>query len=358
MKGIIPIGGRGTRMRPVTYSVNKHFIPVANRLLVEYPIKTMVEAGIEDIGITYNPRQLQLAKKVLGDGSEWGAEFTYILQPEPLGLAHIVQVAEDFVNGESFVFHLGDNIFTEGITKLVDKFKKEDWDGLVAMVEHEENTRMGVPYFDDKGRLERYVEKPKDPPHKFAIPGVYLASSKIFGAFSGRGKIKPSARGEYEIADLFQWMIDQGYKVGVEEYDGLWLDPGKFGDWLESNQILLDRYAVRQIEGEVDSKSRIKGRVEVGKESRIINSRIRGPVRIGEDVVVKDSFIGPYTSIYHHSRIEECRIANSVVMEGAELEKVSQPVDTSIIGRNARVVSNGESGMVGLFLGSGGEVKL
>lgn len=345
-------------MRPVTYSVNKHFIPVGNELLIEYPIRALVEAGVKDIGITYNPGQLEHAKKILGDGSEWGAKFSYILQAEPLGLANIVEEARDFIGDDSFIFHLGDNIFLDGVKGLVDKFEDGKWDGLVAKLEHEENSRMGVPYFDKEGNLEKYVEKPENPPHKFAVPGVYLAEPKIFEAFKGKGRIQPSDRGEYEIADLFQWMIDKNMKVGVEEYKGLWLDPGKFGDWLESNQILLDRYAVREIDGEVDSKSSIWGRVEVGDGSRVINSKIRGPVRIGEDVIVKDSFVGPFTSIYDHSRIEDCRVENSVVMGEAELEKVGQQIDSSIIGRNARLVSNGEGDVLSVFLGSGGVVKL
>ncbi len=358
MKGIIPIGGRGTRMRPVTYSVNKHFIPVANRLLIEYPIETITQTGIKEIGITHNPGQLKMAKEVLGDGSRWGAKFTYILQKEPLGLANIVEVVEEFVDGDSFVFHLGDNIFTDGIVDLVDKFKRENWDGMVSKLEHEENRRMGVPYFDKQGRLQKYVEKPENPPHKFAVPGVYLANAKIFGAFEGKDRIKPSDRGEYEIADLFQWMIDKGMKVGVEEYKGLWLDPGKFGDWLESNQILLDRYVVRHIDGEVDSKSVIKGRVEIGEGSKIIDSKIRGPVRIGENVIVKNSFIGPYTSIYNQSRVEGSRVENTVVMGEVEMEKVSKGIDASIIGKNARVAGNGRKGVMELFVGSGGVLKL
>ena len=278
-------------MRPVTYSVNKHFIPVANLLLIEYPIKTLVEAGVTEIGITYNPGQLVLAKEILGDGSDWGAKFTYILQPEPLGLANIVHVAEDFIGDDKFIFHLGDNIFIDGVKELVEKFEKEDFDGLVAKLEHEENKRMGVPYFDEEGRLQKYVEKPEDPPHKFAVPGVYLATAKVFDAFKGKDKIKPSDRGESEIADLLQWMIDKGMKVAVHEYEGLWLDPGKFNDWLESNQIILDRHAVRQIDGEIDSKSVLEGRVEVGEGTVIENSKIRGPVRIGKNVKIKDSFI-------------------------------------------------------------------
>lgn len=357
MKGLVPIGGRGTRMRPVTYSVNKHFIPVANKMLVEYPIMTLVKAGIKEIGITYNPGQLEYAKEVLGDGRKWGAKFWYILQPEPKGLANIVEVAEEFLKGSRFVFHLGDNIFVDGIDDLVESFDNGSMDGMVTMVEHEENVRMGVPYFDKKGRLLKYVEKPKKPPHKMAVPGLYFLSDSSFGAFRGRNRLRPSARGEYEIPDLYQWMIDKGLRIEVRKYEGKWLDPGKFGDWLESNQYLLDRLSERKILGKVDKDSRVEGRVEIGKKSRVINSVIRGPVRIGERVVVKDSFVGPYTSIYHGSKIVGCRVENSVLMEGVELDNMPKVIDNSILGNNTVVKSVSQNGALGMFLGEGSRVE-
>ncbi len=239
MKAVIPTGGRGTRMRPITFSANKHFIPVANKPLIFYPIKTVADAGIKDILITYNPNTLDYVKDYLGDGSRWGLKFTYVLQKEPNGLANVFQVCEEALNGEPFLMHNGDNIFTEGIKDIVEYFLKKKPNGLVTMVHHKDNRRLGVPYFDKNNRLVKYVEKPENPPHDFAIPGLYFFDHTVFKCFKGKDKIVPSARGELEISSPYQWLIDHNYKVDVVEYKGKWLDPGKFDDWLESNQYIL-----------------------------------------------------------------------------------------------------------------------
>jgi len=204
-------------MRPLTFSSNKHFIPVANKPLILYPIETVAAAGIKDFGITYNPGGLEEAQSLLGNGSQWGINITYILQEKPAGLANIVQVCEEFLAGDSFVFHLGDNIFMDGIKEAVDHFQKEKPNGLVTMMHHRENKRMGVPYFDENGRLIKYVEKPENPPHDFAVPGLYFADSNFFKCFHSVDSIQPSARGEYEIPAAFQWLIDHGFRVDVIE---------------------------------------------------------------------------------------------------------------------------------------------
>ena len=234
MKAIIRIGGGGKRRGPVTFTANKHFIPVGNKPLIFYPIETIKKAGIVDIAITYNPGQLVFAKKILGSGRAWGVKFTYIEQPEPIGLANVVAVCEEWIGDEPFVYHLGDNIFVDGIIESKEYFEKEKPDGLVVMVHHSENTRLGVPYFDKNNRLIKYIEKPKNPPHDFAIPGLYFGNKNFFKAFHGKDRIKPSDRGEYEIPTAYQWLIDHKYRGDVIEYIGKWLDPGKFGDRLES----------------------------------------------------------------------------------------------------------------------------
>ena len=194
------------------------------------------------MAITYNLGWLKLVKGYLGSGRKWGLKFTYVLQEEPKGLANVVEVCEDYLSGESFVYHLCDNIFTEGINEAVEYFNKEKPNGLVTMVEHPENWRLGVPYFDKGGRMIKFVEKPKNPPHKFAVPGLFFADKNFFKSFHGKDRVTPSVRGELEIPSPFQWMIDRGYRVDIIEYKGKWLDPGKFGDWIESNQYLLDNY--------------------------------------------------------------------------------------------------------------------
>ena len=352
MKAIVPTGGRGTRMQPITFSNNKHFIPVANKPLIFYPIETIVAAGIKEIAITYNPGWLEIVKSYLGDGSRWGVKFSYILQEKPLGLANIFQVCEDWLAGEPFLLHLGDNIFADGIEKEVKHFLKEKPDAMVTMVEHPENSRMGVPYFDKKGRLVKYVEKPKNPPHKFAIPGLYFFTKEVFKCFQGKDRIQPSARGELEISAPFQWLIDHHYRVDVIEYKGKWLDPGKFDDWLAANRYLLDRNLTeREYPQLTKDNVVIEGRVEIGKNCRIKNSHIRGPVSIGDDVVLEDAYIGPYTSIDDRCSVKNASIENSVLMTDVEIQDVKKPIDASLIGRGTFIQGNHHSNRASFFLG-------
>jgi glucose-1-phosphate thymidylyltransferase len=359
MKAIIPTGGRGTRMRPLTFSANKHFIPVANKPLVYYPIETVINAGITEIAITYNIGQLEEVKSQLGDGSRWGAVFTYVLQEKPIGLANIVEVCEEFIGNDQFVLHLGDNIFTEGIKDLVEYFQSEKPDGLVAMVHHKENTRLGVPYFNERGRLMKYVEKPENPPHDFAVPGIYFLNPNAFKAFKGSERIKASERGEFEIPAVFQWLIDHNFRVDVREYSGKWLDPGKFNDWIESNQYLLDITLEFSALSTPDEQSVIENRVSIGKNCSIVNSHIRGPVIIGDNVNIKDSFIGPFTSISSDCTITRSRIENSVLMSKVTITNVPNPIDSSLIGTQSEVSHNDSpTSEIQLFVGEMCQIRV
>ena len=359
MKAIIPTGGRGTRMQPLTFSSNKHFIPIANKPLIFYPIETVVEAGIKEIVVTYNPDSLDQAKALLGDGSRWGVELTYVLQESPKGLANIFQVCEQVLEGKSFVLHLGDNIFTDGITDLVNHFEKEEPDGLVPIVHHKENTRLGVPLFDDGGRLVKYVEKPSNPPHDFAIPGLYFFSSRVFECFKGTDAIKPSQRGELEISAPFQWMIDHHLRVDVLEYKGVWLDPGKFDDWIAANRYLLQHKLQKGIESELDSSAKISGTVKIGKGCTIENSEIAGPVIIGDNVKIIDSKIGEYSSISDDCEIIGSCVENSVLMEGVKIVDIKQAISTSLIGTETEVIQgNNKTATISLFVGEKCKIQI
>lgn len=358
MKAIIPTGGRGTRMQPLTFSSNKHFIPVANKPLIFYPIETIAQAGIKEVLITYNPGWLELVKSYLGNGSKWGLKFTYVLQERPIGLANIIQVCEKELAGEPFVLHLGDNIFTEGIKEYVDRFQKEQPNGMVLMVHHPENTRLGVPYFDKRGRLVKYVEKPKAPPHDFAIPGAYFFDMNVFRCFKGGDRIKPSARGEYEIPSPFEWLIKHNYRVDVIEYQGIWLDPGKFQDWIGSNQYILDAQLQKNIECKIDKTNFIEGRVGIGKGCKITGTEIRGPVAIGKDVTIKNSYIGPYTSVSDGCLIVNSSIENSVLMAGVTIQNIRRHIDRSLVGPQAEVVDDQHiTDKLELFIGEKSQVK-
>lgn len=346
-------------MQPLTFSTNKHFIPVANKPLIFYPIEAVAAAGIKEILITYNPGWLDLVKSELGTGSRWGVKFTYVLQEKPMGLADIFQVCEEALEGESFVLHLGDNIFTGGIGEQVKYFEKEKPNGMVVMLHHPENTRMGVPYFDKKGRLKKYVEKPKKPPHDYAVPGLYFMDKNAFSMFRGRDKLKPSARGEYEIPDAFQWLIDHDYRVDVVEYKDKWLDPGKFGDWIESNQYLLDRNAGDQIGSKLGKNVRIEGRVEIGRRCRLMEAEIRGPVIIGDSVKITNSYVGPYTSIADGCEITNSHVENSVLMKGVKIANIKQPISESLIGTETEIIDeDGPTDWIKLFVGEKSMVKV
>lgn len=360
MKAIIPTGGRGTRMRPLTFSTNKHFIPVANKPLIFYPIETVADAGIKQVGITYNPGGLEEAKAYLGDGSRWGLSLTYILQEKAAGLANIVQVCEDFVQGDTFVLHLGDNIFVDGIKDQVAYFEQKKPNGLVTMIHHKENRRMGVPFFNKDGRLIRYIEKPENPPHDFAVPGVYFADNNFFKCFKGDSKIKPSERGEYEIPAAFQWLIDNGFRVDVVEYKGKWLDPGKFDDWILANQYILENKLQENIGCKIDDSARLSGKVSLGKDSAVVNSKICGPVIIGDNVAITASEIGPYVSIAEQCEIVNSVVRNSVLMKGVKVLNVKDhPVDNSLIGTDSEVIGNNLAGATtSLFVGEKCKIQI
>lgn len=331
-------------MQPLTFSSNKHFIPVANKPLIFYPIETVVKAGIKDILITYNPESLEQAKKFLGDGSKWGIKLTYVLQESPKGLANIFQVCEEKLEGQPFILHLGDNIFTDGISDLINFFEKEKPDALVPMVYHKENTRLGVPYFDENGRLVKYVEKPKNPPHNFAIPGLYFFSNKVFECFRGEDAIKPSDRGELEISAPFQWMIDHNLRVDVLEYKGVWLDPGKFDDWLIANQYILKNKLDEKRESMPDDKSKITGKVSIGLNCEIVNAQITGPVIIGKNVKIVNSKIGEYSAIADECEIINSDIENSVLMDDVKVTDIKKhPLSTSLIGTGTEVIGTDSS---------------
>lgn len=337
MKAIIPTGGRGTRMQPITFSANKHFIPVANKPLIFYPIEAVADAGIKDILITYNPNTLDMVRSYLGDGNRWGVKFKYVLQEYPKGMANIFQVCEEALEGESFLLHNGDNIFTKGIKEAVDFFLKKKPNALVTMVHHKENRRLGVPYFDKNNHLVEYVEKPENPPHDFAIPGLYFFDKNVFRCFKGKDQIVPSARGELEIVAPFNWLIGHNYKVDVIEYRGKWLDPGKFDDWLEANQYLLDVALKPVMESKVDSSSTIENRVSIGTDCKINGSHIRGPLIIGDNVEIKNSYIGPYSSISDNCVIENSHVENTVLMSGVKIINIKRPIDTSLIGPESEI---------------------
>ncbi len=337
MKALILSGGKGTRLRPVTYSMAKQLVPVANRPILFYVIDNVIEAGIRDIGIIISPGTGDEVRRAVEMYRTRDARFTFILQEAPLGIAHAAGIARDFIGDEPFVLYLGDNLIGSGIKKFKEKFEKESPDALILVKEVEEPQHFGVVTFDEKGNVTRLVEKPKYPPSNFALVGVYFFSPVIFDEIE---RLKPSWRGELEITEAIQGFVDSGKRVIAEYLDTWWLDTGKKDDILEANRVVLDEWIKRDIQGRVNESSLISGRVKVEKGAVIENSEIRGPVVIGSGSVIKNSFIGPYTSIGNFSHIENSELQFSVVLDGAEIRNV-HAIDSSIIGKRSKILGNG-----------------
>ncbi|MEW6108962.1 MAG: glucose-1-phosphate thymidylyltransferase [Nitrospirota bacterium] len=347
MKSLILSGGRGTRLRPLTYSGAKQLVPVANRPILFYCIDNIVKAGIKDIGIIISPETGQEIKDAVGTGGKWNAKITYILQESPEGLAHAVKVARDFLKSSPFIMYLGDNLIGTDIKKFVGDFNRRKTDALILLKEVENPKQFGVAEISGRGNILRLIEKPEEPPSNFALVGVYLFSSKIHKAIDS---IKPSKRGELEITDAIQEMIYMGNNVKSFKLDTWWLDTGKKDDLLTANAIVLDEWCGKKILGTADRTNRIIGRVELGKNSLVKTSAIRGPVVIGENTVIENSLIGPHTSIGDDVRIINSSIEHSVIMNGSEVLDIER-MEESLIGRRVRIIKNSRHKTLRLMLG-------
>ncbi len=354
MKGLILSGGKGTRLRPLTYTSAKQLIPVANKPILFYGIEFMKEAGIEEIGIVVGDTK-DAIKSNVGDGSRWGVKITYIEQDAPLGLAHAVKVSSDFLGKDRFCMYLGDNLLKNGIKKIVDAYRKSKSHAMILLTEVDDPRQFGVAEVDKNGRVVKLVEKPKEPKSNLALVGVYLFDSNIFTAVNS---IKPSWRNELEITDAIQYLLDEGYQVTPSVVDGWWKDTGKLEDLLEANQLVLEDLAPG-IEGEIDGPSTTRGAVKIGKGSRIINSNISGPVVIGEDVVIEDAYIGPNTSVGDKCLIRTAKIENSILLEGTRITDIDLKLIGSLTGKYS-VIEKGHStpGAMSLMLGDQSSVWL
>jgi glucose-1-phosphate thymidylyltransferase len=331
LKGLILSGGKGTRLRPLTYTRAKQLMPIANKPILFYGIEALAEAGIRDIGIIVGETKEEV-KEAVGDGSRWGVRTTYIEQPDPLGLAHAVFTAKPFLKDSSFVMYLGDNLLKNGIASLIDGFRNSGANSqiLLASVSHPE--QFGVAELEN-GRVIRLEEKPKEPRSNLALVGVYMFDSHIFDT---EAVLKPSGRGELEITDAIQYLIDGGYRVEPHIVDGWWKDTGKLDDMLEANRLILEGLQ-RDISGDVDKHSRIDGRVVIEKGAKILNSTIRGPVIVGEDTVIENAFVGPFTSIQDRCEIRHSEIQHSIVLRGSQILDLKRRVEDSLIGVNVRI---------------------
>ncbi len=331
MKGLILSGGRGTRLRPLTYSLPKQLVSVANKPIIHYVVENLLEAGIEEMGVIISPETGQQVRKSLLDAGFQRARFTFILQEKPLGLAHAVKTAKDFLGNENFVMYLGDNLIGSGIKDFVEEFKRTAPAALILLKEVEDPRLFGVAELGEGGKIVRLVEKPESPPSNLALVGVYIFSPQVHLAVE---RIRPSWRGELEITDAIQELINMGLEVRAHILQRWWLDTGKKDDMLEANRVVLDEIRKTRISGEVDENSTINGRVVVEEGARIIGSKIRGPAIIGKRTVVENSFIGPYTSIGEGCLIKNSCVEYSVILPETEVIDIER-MEESLVGRRA-----------------------
>jgi glucose-1-phosphate thymidylyltransferase len=331
LKALILSGGSGTRLRPITHTSAKQLVPIANKPVLFYAIEAVRDAGITDVGIIVGETAEEV-KAAVGDGSQWGIDVTYIEQDAPRGLAHTVLIAEDFLAADSFVMFLGDNLVKDGITTLVEEFQISRPNAQILLARVHEPERFGVAELKD-GKIVRLVEKPKEPASDLALVGVYMFDEHIMEAVKA---IEPSWRDELEITDAIQYLVDQGKTVTPHVIEGWWKDTGKREDILEANRIMLEGIPPRQ-EGSIDSDTVIEGHVVVERGAVITNSRLIGPAIIGENARIKDAVIGPNTSVYFDTNIENAHIENSVILEGTSIIGPKSRIVDSLIGKNVEI---------------------
>ena len=333
MKGLILSGGKGTRLRPFTYTGAKQLVPLANKPVLFYAIEDLVEAGITTIGIVISPDTGDQVKATVGDGAHFGAQITYLLQDAPRGIAHGIKIAQDFIGADPFVLFLGDNFLREGIVPQVKAFHDGALNAQIILYSMDDPSAMGVAVLDGDGRVTRLVEKPKQFISPYAVIGIYMFDCHVFEAVNA---IKPSARGELEITETIQYLIDHGFKVGAQPLTGWWIDTGKTSDILEANRLILDILETK-IAGQVTGNSRIEGRVVLEPGAVVINSTVRGPAIIGAQTRIENAYVGPYTSIERDCVVQNCEIEHSVVLENTRILDVAARIADSLIGRNVEI---------------------
>ncbi|HET9848319.1 MAG TPA: glucose-1-phosphate thymidylyltransferase [Candidatus Dormibacteraeota bacterium] len=331
MKALILSGGKGTRLRPITHTGAKQLVPVANKPILFYAIEGVVNAGITEIGMVVGDTEAEI-RDAVGDGKKWGARVTYIRQTAPLGLAHAVKESEAFLGTEPFVMYLGDNLVPDGIDAFVKEFRERQPDAMILLAPVQAPERFGVAELQD-GRVVRLVEKPKQPKSDLALVGVYLFTPRIFEAVHA---IQPSPRGELEITDAIQWLLDHGAHVQPHVIDGWWKDTGRLEDMLEANRIVLDGLDAR-CDGTINGDSKVIGKVVIEKGAVIDNSVVRGPAIIGEGAKIINSYVGPFTSIYKGVEIRNSEIEHSIVLEGSRILDVGVRIEDSLIGKDVNI---------------------
>jgi glucose-1-phosphate thymidylyltransferase len=329
LKGLILSGGAGTRLRPITHTSAKQLVPVANKPVLFYGIEALVEAGITEIGVIIAPETGEEIKQAAGDGSSFGASLTYVEQEAPLGLAHALLTAEEFLGQNAFVMYLGDNLLRDGIVELVEAFRRNEPDALILLTQVDDPSSYGVAELNGD-RVVRLVEKPKDPPSDLALVGVYMFTPAIFDAARS---IEPSGRGELEITDAIDRLIESDRRVEPHIVKGWWKDTGKLEDMLEANRLVLEDIE-QKIDGDLDADSRVEGRVVIEPGAKLERTLVRGPAIIGSGTRISDAYIGPYTAIDRDVVITGSEVEHSIVLAGSSIRGLHARMEASLLGKN------------------------
>jgi glucose-1-phosphate thymidylyltransferase len=344
MKGLILSGGKGTRLRPLTYTRAKQLVPVANKPILFYGIEAIRDAGVNRIGIIVGDTADEI-RRACGDGSRWNVDIEYIQQDAPLGLAHAVLTAEEYLGDDPFIMYLGDNLLAKGIVSLVEEFRRDKPTAQILLAHVPRPEQFGVAELED-GRVIRLEEKPKEPKSDLALVGVYMFSSPIFEAARA---IKPSGRNELEITDAIQYLIDRGYTVRPHIVEGWWKDTGKLEDMLEANRLVLDTLQPR-VSGTVDTHSRVEGKVIVEEGAEIFSSVIRGPAIIGARSRIEHAYIGPFTSVHEDVLIRASEVEHSIILAGSSILELGSRVEGSLVGHNVHIERTGTKPMAYRFM--------
>ncbi|MDM7460194.1 MAG: glucose-1-phosphate thymidylyltransferase [bacterium] len=330
MKALILAGGKGTRLRPITFSMAKQLVPVANKPVLFYGLESVAQAGIREVGIIVGDTATEIQHAV-GDGSRWGVQATYIPQSEPLGLAHAVLTAEAYLQDEPFIMYLGDNLITSSLKPLVEAFEARQPNALILLAEVPNPQEFGVAELQGE-RVVRLIEKPKHPPSNLALVGVYLFDKHIFEAARA---IQPSWRGELEITDAIQYLIDHGYTVESQQITGWWKDTGSLDALLEANRLVLED--LQPSNAGVCEETQLHGRVAIGAGSVLKRCTVRGPAIIGANCHLEDCYIGSFTAIGDGVRLANCEVEYSIILEGSCIENIDARIEGSLLGKNAVV---------------------
>ena len=354
LKGLILSGGAGTRLRPITHTSAKQLVPVANKPVLFYGIEALVDAGITEIGIIIAPETGDEIREAAGDGSQFGVQITYIVQDEPAGLAHAVLTAEPFLGDSPFVMYLGDNLLRDGITDLVTAFREHAPEALILLTRVTDPWHYGVAELDGDA-VVRLVEKPTEPPSDMALVGVYMFTPAIFEAARA---IEPSPRGELEITDAIQHLIDSGSRVESHTVGGWWKDTGQLADMLEANRLVLEDL-VRRIDGELDDESRVEGRVVIEKGAKLERSLVRGPAVIGAGARIVDSYVGPYTSIDCGVEVIGTEVEHSILLAGASVTNLPARIEASLLGKGVKLArGEGMPKTLSMIVGDKSEITI